>query len=120
MDDDLNTASALAVLFELAKSIQREVNLRNHQSTQDLSDRQLSITGQTLKQLACILGLEASQPNVPSSDLDTAWVETLLHQRQAARQEKRYAESDRLRAELQAAGITVVDHPDGKTEWHRT
>lgn len=125
MDDDLNTAAALAVLFELAKSIQREVNLRTHQSTQYLSDRQLSITWQTLNQLACILGLEARQEPTDSSldsslDLDIAWVETLLHQRQAARQEKRYAESDRLRAELQAAGIVVVDHPGGKTEWHRT
>ena len=121
MDDDLNTASALAVLFELAKSIQREVNLRTHQSTQHLSDRQLSITWQTLKHLGGILGLEGWRASSADSsvDIDIAWVETLLHQRQAARQEKRYAESDRLRAELQAAGIAVVDHPGGKTEWHR-
>ena len=124
MDDDLNTAAALAVLFELAKSIKREMNLRTHQSTQYLSDWQLSIVGQTLNQLACTLGLEARQEptaSLPDSslDLDIAWVETVLHQRQAARQEKRYAESDRLRAELQAAGITVVDRADGQTEWHR-
>ena len=119
LDDDLNTAAALAVLFELAKSIQREVNLRTHQATQDLSDRSLDIAWQTLRQLACVLGLEARQPTVPSLELDLTWVETLLRQRQAARQEKRYAESDRLRAELQAAGITVVDRPGGKTEWHR-
>jgi cysteinyl-tRNA synthetase len=120
LDDDLNTAAALAVLFELAKSIQREVNLRTHQGTQDLSDQHLDRAGQTLRQLARVLGLEASQPEVPSSDLDTAWVETLLYQRQTARQEKRYAESDRIRDELQAAGITVVDRPSGKTEWHRS
>ena len=120
LDDDLNTAAALAVLFELAKSIQREVNLRTYQALQNLSDQHLDSAWQTLRQLAHVLGLEASQPTVPSSDLDTAWVETLLHQRQVARQEKRYAESDRLRTELQAAGITVVDHPGGKTEWHRS
>jgi cysteinyl-tRNA synthetase len=124
MDDDLNTAAALAVLFELAKSIQREVNRRTHQSTQYLSDQHLRISGQTLNQLASILGLEALQEPTTSSpnsslDLDMAWVETLLHQRQVAREEKRYAESDRLRTELQAAGITVVDLPDGQTEWHR-
>ncbi|MEL6224733.1 MAG: DALR domain-containing protein, partial [Cyanobacteria bacterium J06627_8] len=120
LDDDLNTAAALAVLFELAKSIQREVNVRTHQAVQNLSDQHLDIACQTLRQLAHILGLGACQPKVPSSDLDTTWVETLLHQRQVARQEKRYAESDRLRTELQAAGITVVDHPSGKTEWHRS
>ena len=120
LDDDLNTAAALAVLFELAKSIQREVNLRTHQAVQNLSDQYLDSAWQTLRQLAHVLGLEAYQPTVPSSDLDTAWVETLLHQRQVARQEKRYAESDRLRTELQAAGITVVDHSGGRTEWHRS
>ncbi|NEQ96495.1 MAG: cysteine--tRNA ligase [Cyanothece sp. SIO2G6] len=125
MDDDLNTAAALAVLFELAKSIQREVNRRTHQSTRQLSDPQLITTWQTLSQLASVLGLEAQPESTASSpdsslDLDVAWVETLLHQRQAARQEKHYAESDRIRDELQAAGITVVDLPGGKAEWHRS
>ena len=125
MDDDLNTAAALAVLFELAKSIQREVNRRTHQSTPQLSDEQLSITGQTLTQLAFVLGLEACQESTDSSsdsslDLDEAWVETLLRQRQAARQEKRYAESDRIRDELQSAGVTLIDQPDGQTRWHRS
>ncbi len=118
LDDDLNTAAALAVLFELAKLIQREINLRNHQSIPQLSDQRLHIVQQTLTHLAQVLGLEVSQRAIAT--LDVAWVETLLHQRQAARQEKRYAESDRLRAELQAAGITVVDLPGGQTEWHRS
>ncbi|MEM9217031.1 MAG: cysteine--tRNA ligase [Cyanobacteria bacterium P01_F01_bin.150] len=125
MDDDLNTAAALAVLFELAKSIQREMNRRTHQSTQHLSDQQLSITGQTLTQLADVLGLEACQEPTDSSldsslDLDIAWVETLLQQRKAARQEKRYVESDRIRNELQAVGVTVIDQADGQTRWHRS
>ena len=124
MDDDLNTAAALAVLFELAKSIQREMNRRVHQSTPQLSDEQLSMARQTLHQLAGVLGLEARQESTDSSsdsspDLDVAWVETLLSQRQAARQEKRYAESDRIRDELQAVGVTLIDQPDGQTRWHR-
>ncbi|MEM6868070.1 MAG: cysteine--tRNA ligase [Cyanobacteria bacterium P01_C01_bin.121] len=126
MDDDLNTAAALAVLFELAKSIQRAVNLRQHQGQRQnqagsqLSDQQLHTAQQTLIQLADILGLEAAaEPTPLSADLDIAWVENLVNQRQTARQEKRYAESDRLRGELQAAGITVVDLPNGQTDWHR-
>ena len=121
MDDDLNTAAALAVLFELAKSIQREVNYRTHQSTHQLSDEHLSIKGETLKQLAGVLGLEACQdPTDSSLELDVEWVETLLRQRQTARQEKRYAEGDRIRDELQAVGVTLIDQPDGQTKWHRS
>ncbi|MEL7505246.1 MAG: DALR domain-containing protein, partial [Cyanobacteria bacterium J06554_6] len=121
MDDDLNTAAALAVLFELAKLIQRAVNLRKHQADQQLSDQQFHTAQQTLVQLALILGLEASlEPTPPSPDLDIAWIEKLLRQRQTARQQKRYAESDRLRAELQAVGVTLVDHPDGQTKWYRS
>ncbi|MEM8502315.1 MAG: cysteine--tRNA ligase [Cyanobacteria bacterium P01_D01_bin.1] len=128
MDDDLNTAAALAVLFELAKSIQRAVNLRQHQTQEQaqaqtdpsLSDQQLHTAQQTLMQLADVLGLEADmEPTPPSVDINIAWVENLVNQRQIARQEKRYAESDRLRTELQTAGITVVDLPNGQTEWHR-
>ncbi|MEL6161659.1 MAG: cysteine--tRNA ligase [Cyanobacteria bacterium J06627_32] len=124
MDDDLNTAAALAVLFELAKSIQRTVNLRQHQTKkqadQQLSDQQLRTAQQTLTQLTDVLGLEATaEPSPPHAELDVAWVEDLVNQRQVARQEKNYAESDRLRTELQTAGITVVDLPDGQTEWHR-
>jgi len=123
MDDDLNTAAALAVLFELAKSIQRAVNLRQHQgqgqAEPSLSDQQLHTAQKTLMQLADVLGLEATEePPSTSEDLDTAWVEDLVSQRQVARQEKNYAESDRLRDELQAAGVTVVDLPNGQTEWH--
>ncbi|MEM9008961.1 MAG: DALR domain-containing protein, partial [Cyanobacteria bacterium P01_F01_bin.86] len=123
MHDDLNTAAALAVLFELAKSIQRAVNLRQHQTHQQtdgqLSDQQLYTAQQTLMQLADVLGLEAAEESIPpSEDIDIAWVENLINQRKTARQEKRYAEGDLLRAELQAAGINIVDLPNGQTEWH--
>ncbi|MEL6856088.1 MAG: cysteine--tRNA ligase, partial [Cyanobacteria bacterium J06607_13] len=115
MDDDLNTAAALAVLFELAKSIQRAVTVRQHQAQEQnqaeesLSDQQLHTAQQTLLQLAGVLGLEANvEPTAMSENIDITWIEDLINQRQVARQEKNYAESDRLRNELQTAGITVV------------
>ena len=46
--------------------------------------------------------------------------ESLLQQRQQARQEKRYAESDRIRDELLAVGITPIDRPDGQIRWERS
>jgi len=119
MDDDFNTAAGLAVLFELAKSIKREFNLRQYQSEKELSDIQLQTSLQTLTRLAQVFGLEASRETSSAPEPDAVWIASLLHQRQQARQEKRYAESDRIRNELQAAGIILVDQPNGQTQWHR-
>jgi cysteinyl-tRNA synthetase len=120
MDDDFNTAAGLAVLFELAKSLKREFNLCAYQGSPELTDMQLQQRSQTLTHLAQILGLEVQSEPSPEPEIDVAWVEALLQQRQQARQEKRYAESDRIRTELQAADITVIDQPDGQTRWHRS
>ncbi|WP_416671406.1 cysteine--tRNA ligase [Egbenema bharatensis] len=120
MDDDLNTAAGLAVLFELAKILKREFNLRCYQGLSELTDIQLHQRSQTLTHLAQILGLEIQSESIPESGVDVAWVEALLQQRQQARQEKRYAESDRIRNELQAVGITLIDQPDGQSRWHRS
>ena len=61
MDDDFNTAAGLAVLFELAKLIKREFNLRCYQSEKEFSDLQLRTSLQTLIQLAQVFGLQASK-----------------------------------------------------------
>lgn len=119
MDDDFNTAAGLPVLFELAKSIKREFNLRYYLSEKECSDLQLQVLLQTLIQLAQVLGLQVSQSKSTLPDLDIQWVESLLQQRQQARQEKRYAESDLIRAQLQALGVTLVDQPDGQTRWYQ-
>jgi cysteinyl-tRNA synthetase len=120
MDDDFNTAAGLAVLFELAKSLKREFNLRCYQRSHELTDRHLQQQSQTLTHLAQILGLEVQSESVPEPEIDVGWIEVLLQQRQQARQEKRYAESDRIRTELQTAGISVTDQPDGQTRWYRS
>ncbi|MEM7761436.1 MAG: cysteine--tRNA ligase, partial [Cyanobacteria bacterium P01_A01_bin.40] len=47
-------------------------------------------------------------------------IEALVQQRNDARKHKNYAESDRLRDELQAQGITLIDKPGGVTIWNRS
>lgn len=128
MDDDFNTAAGLAVLFELAKSLKREFNVRCAHGASELSDQQVYLRSasattsrsQTLLQLAQVLGLETSAEALPALEVDVDWIASLVQQRQQARQEKRYEEGDRLRHELQAVGITLVDQPDGQTRWHRS
>ncbi|MHC5728667.1 MAG: cysteine--tRNA ligase, partial [Nostoc sp.] len=58
-----------------------------------------------------------TQPE-PSNGLSDAEIEARIQQRKEARIAKNFAESDRIRDQLQAEGITLIDSRDG-TRWHR-
>ncbi|MBE7383322.1 MAG: cysteine--tRNA ligase [Leptolyngbya sp. SIO1E4] len=121
MDNDFNTAAALVVLFNLAKDLERAGNLIVHTGQADTEADTLRQQWQTLVCLAQVLGLEAhpAQAAEVEGGLSDEKVEALIAERQAARQAKDYGESDRIRDELQAQGITLIDKPGGITEWHR-
>ncbi|MEM9815331.1 MAG: cysteine--tRNA ligase [Cyanobacteria bacterium P01_D01_bin.6] len=121
MDDDFNTSGGLAVLFELAKELRRAGNLMTHTGQADSPSATLRQQWQILVCLAAVLGLKATvvDESATLEGLAAAAVNTLIEQRQAARAAKDFAESDRIRDELQAQGITLIDKPGGVTEWHR-
>ncbi|MCX7122824.1 MAG: cysteine--tRNA ligase [Gammaproteobacteria bacterium] len=106
--DDLNTPEALAVLFDLAKEINK---------TQDPGLHAL------LKKLGAILGILQQDPthflqgNV--STVDEAKIEILIQSRKAARLARDFAESDRIRDALKALSIELEDQPDGTTDWRK-
>jgi cysteinyl-tRNA synthetase len=64
------------------------------------------------------LSIEASDTGTVEITADE--IEVLIQQRQAARQAKNWAESDRIRNDLQAQGITLIDQAGGVTRWHRS
>ena len=114
MEDDFNTPEACAVLFDLAAEVNR--------------GKSPALAAQ-LKALAGLLGLlqrdqqaflqatptgEASE----SSDMTPEKIETLIAERAAAKKSKNYAEADRIRNELSAAGIMLEDTAQG-TIWRR-
>ncbi len=130
MDDDFNTPVALSVLFELAKDLRREVNLLIHEGQPKMPVEDLQRHWQTLASLAQVLGLEVqtgtghTTPATGVSETETVGltdteIEALIQQRQEARKAKNWAESDRIRNELQSRGITLIDQKDGTTRWHR-
>lgn len=119
MDDDLNTPAALAVVFELAKDLQKEGNRLTHDGKALGSATELRQQWQTLVVLSSILGLEAQPEADTALALLDEEIAALIQQRLAARKAKNWAESDRIRDDLKAQGIVLVDKPGNVTEWHR-
>ncbi len=121
VDDDFNFAGGLPVLFELAKSLEREGNILVHEGKTQTPASELEKQWHTLVTLANVLGLEA-QPEVseePTDGLSDEDIEAMIQQRAEARSRRDFAEGDRIRNELQAKGITLIDQSGGVTRWHR-
>jgi cysteinyl-tRNA synthetase len=117
MDDDFNSPGGLAVLFELAKNLRREGNLLTHEGKTDTATEQLQQQWQTLVHLAQVLGLKVkSEENIADANgFDEAEIQRLIQQRNDARKLKDYAQSDRIREQLQQMGITLIDRPNEET-----
>ncbi|MGK7936820.1 MAG: cysteine--tRNA ligase [Xenococcaceae cyanobacterium] len=125
VDDDFNFAGGLAVLFEIAKDLGKEGNLLVHQGKTETPGEQLEAKWHILVELADVLGF-AAQPEsrgerlfAPTDGLSDEEIEAKIQQRTEARKSKNWAQSDRIRDELQALGITLIDKPGGITVWHR-
>ena len=69
----------------------------------------------------CLIGLLQRSPDnwLRGSDTNTAAVDQQIAERAQARRGRRFAEADRIRAELAAEGIILEDKPDGSTTWWR-
>lgn len=112
MDDDFNSPEACAVLFEMIREVNRlrETDL---QGAAALAAR--------LKQLASVLGVlqlpaEEFLQAGGSNKLAAAEVEALITARLQAREQKNWAESDRIRDQLAALGVALEDSKGG-TNW---
>jgi len=106
MDDDFGTPDAMAVVFNLARATNSAI---------DEGDVERAAGGLvTVRDLAGALGLELDD----GSGADDAEIDALVEQRTRAREQRDFAEADRIRTELADRGITLEDTPTG-TIWHR-
>jgi cysteinyl-tRNA synthetase len=108
MDDDINSAKAIAVLFDLNRQIRNEQLPRTQREQAALMLVKLGRVLGFFQNLESIL-----QDSVP--DLSKQLMELILAYRAQARAKKDWAVSDRIRDDLAALGIEIKDTPEGCT-----
>jgi cysteinyl-tRNA synthetase len=113
MDDDFNTPDALAVLFEVAREINR---------LRDIKPQKALFLAQFLKEQAHGLGILQQNPDhflkAGIQEDKSQTIAALIVARDKARAAKNWVEADRIRDELVRLGVSLTDTPTG-TDWHR-
>ena len=104
MDDDLNTADAISVLFEIVSESNKTIH-----ATSGFSKKVINYAVDMLLELGNVLGLLQKKDDSTNSEVDA-----ILEERAKARAEKNWAKSDELRDKLKEMGIIVKDTPQGQ------
>ena len=108
MDDDCNTADAIAAVFELVRAINSNIN-------ENSSVALVKSAKESLKSLSDVLGI-ITETKEEFLDSD---IEALISERQAARKAKNFARADEIRAQLLDMGIILEDTREG-VKWKRS
>ena len=120
MDDDLNSSGGLAVLFDLAKPLRALANRLERGEDDGVPEPEMNALEdrwQLLRHLAAVMGLRSEAE--AATCLDDGAIDAAIAARKAAKAAKDYAEADRIRDELAAQGVELIDKPGGVTEWIR-
>lgn len=118
MDDDLNTANAIALLFEKVKEMNRIMD----SPLDDSSKARLSLDRRHLYLAAAVLGFLREEPErffealaASAQTADSGEIEKLIEERTSARGNRDWAKADAIRQRLKDMGIVLEDGPKGTT-----
>ena len=110
MNDDLNTAEALAFVFEFLREANTALDANEFQAGN------LAGANALLDQFDAVF--EVLKPSAPDGGMSDADIEELVAERTAAKKARNFARSDEIRAQLLEAGIVIEDTKDG-VRWKR-
>jgi cysteinyl-tRNA synthetase len=123
MDDDFNTAIAIATLFDFVRSVNRFIDQHALETAGAVAERDaLDRMMLALRELTGVLGLFVAPPRSRAAGADDALLgrlmDLIIEIRAAARKAKDFATADLVRNRLTEAGIVLEDRADG-TGWSR-
>jgi len=117
MDDDLNSARAVALGFDAVRDVNRHLDSGDQEAA--------GVAGGVLRAVGAALGLFSQPPadyltayrsrGAGRSGVDPGEIETLIEARAAARKSRDFGEADRIRDDLAGRGVVLEDGPDGTT-----
>lgn len=110
MNDDFNTAQAIALLFEQLKALRKQINSGHVPANLD------DVKALLENFVDSVLGIWPEKEEASASDNKTEdLIELLIDLRAEARQAKNFEQADKIRDELKELGIELMDNPDGTT-----
>ncbi len=114
LDDDLNSAEALAALFVFVNRVNGELDTASHIAESDLESAR-----RALASIDEVMGLlSVAHEGLEVDDDFESWIESLIAERKAAREGRDFARADAIREELAERGIVLEDSA-GDTRWKR-
>jgi cysteinyl-tRNA synthetase len=108
MDDDFNTAKAIAVLYELSTETNNALTSNEKQRLPILLATWNALAGD-------VLGILPTSDQSASSDVSDTLMQLIIRWRKEARDRRDFAMSDSIRKELEEAGVVLEDSKEGTT-----
>ena len=113
MDDDFNTAQAVAVIFDFVKEVNRTI-AENENISAEFFKNVKAFLDRTAVGVLGIINFEA-EDNLANNDLDVKVIQQMIDKRTEAKNAKDYALADKIRDELKVLGVELKDSKEGTT-----
>ncbi|MDC3089291.1 cysteine--tRNA ligase [Prochlorococcus sp. AH-716-N03] len=121
LNSDLNTAGAIAIIYELAKPLKNFINQSQRIKNLEINTNEkfhLRETLKTLEELTEVLGLKKEAIMIENK-INEDQIQSLINKRLLAKKEKDYAEADKIRNSLKEKGVELIDQSPELTTWVR-